>query len=214
MSIKRSLIGPAKGAACARAGPSTIRIAPTLRHVCLDRTGHRSFGSSAGVRAESKQPARLCPGCGASVSHTTSPCPKCSALLPIAHDASHHSVLALCEPIAGSSSSSAFDIPSELAKLPARGFDINESDLRQRMLRRQKELHPDKHGSKGAGAVELAREASGRVNSAYQVLLDPLKRAEYIVSHQRPYRARSQRQHANGLSSPFTAWSCRRPNRR
>ena len=47
------------------------------------------------------------------------------------------------------------------------------------MLLRQRDLHPDKYG--GGDAGELAKELSGRVNAAYAVLGDPLKRAEYIV---------------------------------
>ena len=50
------------------------------------------------------------------------------------------------------------------------------------MLRRQKELHPDKYSAKGENEVALARELSGMVNDAFSVLADPLKRAEYIVS--------------------------------
>ncbi len=50
------------------------------------------------------------------------------------------------------------------------------------MLSRQRELHPDKFGQKGGNEVALARELSGRVNDAFSVLVDPLRRAEYIVS--------------------------------
>lgn len=50
------------------------------------------------------------------------------------------------------------------------------------MLERQKDLHPDKFSVKGEKEVELARELSGRINEAYAVLGDPLRRAEYIVS--------------------------------
>ena len=49
------------------------------------------------------------------------------------------------------------------------------------MLQRQRELHPDKFSSRGSVVVQLARDLSGRVNDAYSVLADPLKRAEYIV---------------------------------
>ena len=42
------------------------------------------------------------------------------------------------------------------------------------------ELHPDKYSGDDK-AVALARELSGRVNGAYEVLRDPLKRAEYLV---------------------------------
>ncbi|CAD6575427.1 MAG: hypothetical protein TREMPRED_001418 [Tremellales sp. Tagirdzhanova-0007] len=50
------------------------------------------------------------------------------------------------------------------------------------MLTRQKELHPDKFSSKGENEVALARELSGRINDAFAVLMDPLRRAEYILS--------------------------------
>lgn len=185
MSVRHSL-NPLVATLRASAPLSRSLIARLAESVARPRRSHqRLFASSSRLRSEHKQPTRLCTQCGTAVSHTTSPCPDCSTLLPIAHDVSHHSVLSLSEPVAGpssSSSSGAFDIPSELAKLPARGFDLDPRDLRQRMLQRQKDLHPDKFGSKGPGAVELAREASGRVNTAYQVLSDPLKRAEYIVS--------------------------------
>lgn len=49
------------------------------------------------------------------------------------------------------------------------------------MLVRQRDLHPDKFGSSGERLVSLAKELSGRVNMAYEILADPLKRAEYIV---------------------------------
>lgn len=42
------------------------------------------------------------------------------------------------------------------------------------------ELHPDKY-SGDEGDVKLARELSGRVNGAYEILRNPLKRAEYLV---------------------------------
>lgn len=47
------------------------------------------------------------------------------------------------------------------------------------MLGRQGELHPDRYGGSEG---ELAKELSGRVNGAYAVLSDPVKRVEYIVS--------------------------------
>ena len=59
---------------------------------------------------------------------------------------------------------------------------MDARDLRMRMLRRQQDLHPDKFSGQGRRVLDLARELSGRVNTAYTVLGDPLKRAEYIVS--------------------------------
>ncbi|KAK4684475.1 molecular chaperone HscB, partial [Tremellales sp. Uapishka_1] len=79
-----------------------------------------------------------------------------------------------------SPSSTPADISAELAQLPAYGYDLDVRDLRQKMLFRQKELHPDKYH--GGRDVELAQALSGRINEAYEVLGDPLRRAEYIVS--------------------------------
>jgi curved DNA-binding protein CbpA len=42
------------------------------------------------------------------------------------------------------------------------------------------DLHPDKY-SGNEKDVTLARELSGRINGAYEILRDPLKRAEYLV---------------------------------
>lgn len=55
------------------------------------------------------------------------------------------------------------------------------------MLKAQTKLHPDRYGSQGENVVLLARELSGRVNEAYGVLANPLKRAEYIVSGLIPF---------------------------
>lgn len=65
--------------------------------------------------------------------------------------------------------------------MPAYGFDLDVKDLRGRMLKRQMELHPDKFSGEEK-QVALARELSGRVNGAYEILKDPLRRAEYLVS--------------------------------
>ncbi|WVQ72663.1 Fe-S protein assembly co-chaperone HscB [Cryptococcus sp. DSM 104548] len=126
-------------------------------------------------------PTRICPSCQSPVPLPLSPCPKCSSLLPLPSDLSHHSVLHLSSPIAASPRGP-FDLPKELEQLKAHGFGIDKKELRGNWLQRQSALHPDKFGSKGEQAVHLARELSGRVNEAYAVLGDDLRRAEYILS--------------------------------
>ena len=44
----------------------------------------------------------------------------------------------------------------------------------------QREAHPDKFVTQGAGAQRLAMQWSVRINEAYQRLKDPLKRAAYL----------------------------------
>jgi len=130
----------------------------------------------------STTPTRPCPSCNTPISIPTSPCPSCSKIVGIPTSISHHSLLHLSDPVtnAASASTSTFDIPAELTRLSAYGFDLDIKGLRGKMLRRQMELHPDKY-SGDDGDVRLARELSGRVNGAYEVLRDPLKRAEYLV---------------------------------
>jgi hypothetical protein len=125
-------------------------------------------------------PTRPCPSCNTPISIPASPCPNCSKIVPIPTGITHHSILHLSEPIASTEANTTFDIPSELLDLPAYGFDLDVKGLRGKMLRRQMELHPDKYSGDDK-AVSLARELSGRVNGAYEVLRDPLKRAEYLV---------------------------------
>ncbi|ODO05712.1 Fe-S protein assembly co-chaperone HscB [Cryptococcus amylolentus CBS 6273] len=126
-------------------------------------------------------PTRACPSCQSPIPLPLSPCSKCSSLLPLPSDMSHHSVLYLSSPTAASARGP-FDLPKELEQLKAHGFGVDKKELRGNWLQRQSALHPDKFGSKGEQAVHLARELSGRVNEAYAVLGDDLRRAEYILS--------------------------------
>jgi curved DNA-binding protein CbpA len=71
------------------------------------------------------------------------------------------------------------------------------------MLGRQRELHPDKFASRGDRVVQMARELSGRVNKAYDVLGNPLKRAEYIVSR---VRHRQSNYDKRGQSEAPSLW--------
>ncbi|WWD19628.1 Fe-S protein assembly co-chaperone HscB [Kwoniella shandongensis] len=142
----------------------------------------RHNSSSSSSSSSSYTPTRPCPSCHRQIPLPLSPCPSCSTLLPLPSTLSHHSLLYLSSPILPSSQSKQFDIPTELASLPANGYGLDKADLRSKWVRRQRELHPDKYSSKGDKEVDMARELSGRVNEAYNVLGDELKRAEYLLS--------------------------------
>ncbi|TXT10878.1 hypothetical protein VHUM_02383 [Vanrija humicola] len=120
-------------------------------------------------------PTRPCPKCAAPIPLPASPCPKCGGLVPIPAGLSLHSLLDVSTPLPGTNGR--FDIVGELDRLPAHGYALDARDLRNRMLRRQRDLHPDKQ----AAEVELAADLSGRVNKAYETLASPLRRAEYIL---------------------------------
>ena len=153
---------------------------------CHGQQPSSASGASTDTPAQDKL-TRPCPSCSAPIPLPASPCPECATLLPLRPDLSLHSLLDLSAPVANSDTGSGsaarvgLDIPAELATVPALGFDLQPRSLRNTMLFRQRDLHPDKYGSSGAEAVELAKELSGRVNGAYAVLADPLRRAEYIV---------------------------------
>ncbi|EAL19148.1 hypothetical protein CNBH2470 [Cryptococcus deneoformans B-3501A] len=151
---------------------------PFLRPFSLPRLAATRFAHSA-----PQAPTRTCPSCSRPVPLPLSPCPSCSSILPLPSNLSHHSMLYLSAPISNSGSPAGpFDIPQELAHLPCNGYTVDKADLRSNWVRRQRELHPDKYSTRGDGVVDLARELSGRVNEAYAVLGDDLRRAEYILS--------------------------------
>ncbi|WWC94869.1 Fe-S protein assembly co-chaperone HscB [Kwoniella sp. B9012] len=164
---------------------TNLRLSPATLHP-LKIHSLRCIPASARVRtyhstSPPEPPHHQCPSCSRPIPLPLSPCPNCSALLPLPSTLSHHSMLYLSAPI-GPSPNGPFDIPRELGHLPSHGFGLDKSDLRSRWVRRQRELHPDKFTSKGDKIVDLARELSGRVNEAYNVLGDELRRAEYILS--------------------------------
>jgi molecular chaperone HscB len=164
--------------------PKIIASSSKIRPVAISRQFTASV-SATNTRIRhssttSTQPTRPCPSCSTPLPIPSSPCPNCNRIIPIPSGLSHHSLLHLSIPISSTSKSEVFDIPTELSKLPAYGFDLDIKGLRGKMLRRQMELHPDKYSGNETD-VRLARELSGRVNGAYEVLRDPLKRAEYLV---------------------------------
>ncbi len=69
----------------------------------------------------------------------------------------------------------------ELFGLPADfRVDLDEVSLRYRDL--QKVVHPDKFANAGEQQQRIAMQSATLVNEAYQVLKDPLRRAQYLLS--------------------------------
>ncbi|KAL4267125.1 HscB family protein [Pleurotus pulmonarius] len=71
----------------------------------------------------------------------------------------------------------------ELLGLPedTNPFSVDTTALKSNFRRAQQICHPDSWASKGEGKQDLAHSLSSLVNSAYQRLLKPLARAEYIL---------------------------------
>lgn len=60
-------------------------------------------------------------------------------------------------------------------------FDIDAAKLEGRFKALQKELHPDKFGNATADERHYAANYSSLVNASYNVLKDPLQRAQLLV---------------------------------
>ena len=63
----------------------------------------------------------------------------------------------------------------------AHRWQVDRSALERSYLERSRVTHPDAFVGKSAAAQRTALEASSRLNTAYSVLRDPVRRAEYLV---------------------------------
>ncbi|AWX14173.1 Fe-S protein assembly co-chaperone HscB [Mergibacter septicus] len=61
-------------------------------------------------------------------------------------------------------------------------FDLNLEQLSQRYLALQKNLHPDNFTATDEQQQRLALQRSSQINDAYQILKDPISRAEAILA--------------------------------
>jgi molecular chaperone HscB len=68
----------------------------------------------------------------------------------------------------------------ELFGLP-RTYEVDSALLEERYLAISRNIHPDKYATAGEEMQAFALRASASVNNAYDVLLDPLHRAEYLL---------------------------------
>jgi len=61
-------------------------------------------------------------------------------------------------------------------------FVVDAITLKRNFLKAQRLAHPDAWSGKGQKAVDEAGTQSAHINKAYETLLSPLKRAEYLLS--------------------------------
>lgn len=60
-------------------------------------------------------------------------------------------------------------------------FDVDTSAVEQSYFRLQRQLHPDRFATKTSRERALSQQQATSLNEAYQVLKDPLQRAEYLI---------------------------------
>ena len=63
----------------------------------------------------------------------------------------------------------------------ARTFEVDRAELRKRLLRLSRQLHPDFFAGEDESARELATRNSAELNATYPRLEDPVRRAELLV---------------------------------
>ncbi|MBL8879093.1 MAG: Fe-S protein assembly co-chaperone HscB [Phycisphaerales bacterium] len=62
-----------------------------------------------------------------------------------------------------------------------RQFDVDPARLRQAYLNVSREIHPDRFAGKSDDVAQLSLRVSSQINRAFEVLSDPLRRAEYLL---------------------------------
>jgi DnaJ-domain-containing protein 1 len=103
-----------------------------------------------------------CPYCGVGLPPLESPlsCAACRRPLPIPEDAS----------------------PFEIFGLDF-GYAVDTKDLRRRLLRTSREIHPDFFGTAAPELRALAEKNSALLNTAHELLSDDAARADWLVKH-------------------------------
>jgi len=102
-----------------------------------------------------------CVQCGAALGMPPALCPACGALQPFRPELSLFAVLGLPET-----------------------FAMDAALLRERVFALQKRLHPDRFAAADAATRLRSLEWSTRLNEAFAVLRDPLRRADYLLQRQ------------------------------
>lgn len=62
-----------------------------------------------------------------------------------------------------------------------RQYDLDAQRLRQAYLNLSRAIHPDRFAGRSDDAARLSLRVSSQINRAYEVLSDPLRRAEYLL---------------------------------
>jgi molecular chaperone HscB len=116
-----------------------------------------------GQRYQSSGPVSLlCPTCSKRLPTQLPACPSCGYISPLSPDRTYHSL---------------FNLPFE-----PNPFLIDTAKLKSEFRKAQAACHPDAWNSKGPHKHDIAQNLSSSINEAYQGLLRPIKRVEYVLS--------------------------------
>lgn len=102
---------------------------------------------------------KRCPQCAAEL-ETPVGCAACGALLSV----------------------SAATSPFEIFGMPV-SFDVDPAELRRRLLRFSRLVHPDFHARGTAETKRMAEHDSAALNSSHEILADDVQRADWLIAH-------------------------------
>ncbi|RDB28426.1 Iron-sulfur cluster co-chaperone protein HscB, mitochondrial [Hypsizygus marmoreus] len=143
----------------ARSIPRVARFIPRASRSILPAS--RSIPNAARLIHASVPQNTRCPKCSQPLPTPLPACTNCWHISTLPPDTRFHDI---------------FDLPYE-----PNPFLVDVSLLKKRFRDAQSICHPDSWASKGSNKQDVAQALSARINEAYQGLLNPLSRAEYIL---------------------------------
>ncbi|VDB84485.1 unnamed protein product [Peniophora sp. CBMAI 1063] len=141
----------------------SVRLAHS-RSAALRAARHTTMLPTRSARSYATRPIVLpttCPSCGTPLPTRLPACPKCRYIQRIPDDYDYYDLLR--------------------TEKSANPFQLDRGKLRRNFLELQRYIHPDVWSPYGDDKVDVARDLSGVVNKAYNTLLVPLSRAQYIL---------------------------------
>lgn len=140
----------------------------------------RAVAAASRSRSDS---VKACPACGSAL-ETPVACSSCGALLDIEPGLSPWALLGM-EP----------------------SWNVLPAELQKRLVRCSRLVHPDFFGSATEAARELAGRHSAQINEAYALLLDPARRAEWVIMSAGGPSAQSERAMPQAFLMQVLEWN-------
>ncbi|MCB9916228.1 MAG: DnaJ domain-containing protein [Planctomycetes bacterium] len=86
-------------------------------------------------------------------------------------------------------------------------FDVDDDELERHLLRFSRLLHPDFFATAEPAERELAEENSACLNRAYEVLSDPVARADWLLAHLEGPSEQQERQMPQAFLMEVLEWN-------
>jgi molecular chaperone HscB len=87
------------------------------------------------------------------------------------------------------------------------GYFLDEGDLRRRLLRFSRLVHPDYFATGTVEVRERAERATAALNDAYELLVDPVQRADWLIRDRGGPSEREERAMPQSFLLEVLAWN-------